>query len=71
MLNMIAPRSARRLDVLFFFPFVFFVVKVNILVQRARLWVTPGRGCVTVERVKSARSIPTGINSNIEIRNKS
>jgi len=26
---------------------------VNILAQRARLWVTPGRGCFTVERVKS------------------
>jgi len=27
--------------------------RVNILVQRARLWVTPGRGYFTVERVKS------------------
>jgi len=26
---------------------------VNILAQRARLWVTPVRGCFTVERVKS------------------
>jgi len=26
---------------------------VNILAQRVRLWITPGRGCSTVERVKS------------------
>ncbi len=28
-------------------------IEVNILAQRVRLWVTPGRGCFTVERVKS------------------
>jgi len=27
--------------------------EVNILAQRVRLWVTPGRRCFTIERVKS------------------
>jgi len=30
---------------------------VNILAQRVRLWVTPGRGCFTVERVKSETNL--------------
>ncbi len=37
---------------------IMYALCVNILAQRARLWVTPGRGCFTVERVKSEIRIP-------------
>ena len=37
---------------------IMYALCVNILAQRARLWVTPGRGCFAVERVKSEIRIP-------------